>query len=360
MQALTAEGARNTEALAAATAKLRVRVEAIQRMHVALLRPLLFYKPINMKCLPSHARVHPGSRTAFHAFVHYLVRANVGVLRQVPPAGISNNSTLCNLFFVVLWLLGPSMNSSRLLSLPSSPLSHTTSAASAESSPHAKSLQPPNMLTPPVLDTPDESTPQFNPNRHSTSVDSSHRGSVADSPTPSSPLGPATSDAAPTDPSHTPPLPPIYDSAHNYAMNLTAVSTRRSSRRTGGPSSRNKRRASANTRRDDFTFWRFPTAKLFVPDKLPMDTNREAYLGLNRVGGILSEASRNKPQQGEPRYTDMWDVSEALQEAGALLTRSSTHFQRDSSIRTTFSNAHLDYSSIPVPNCVHSWKYAMI
>ena len=73
-------------------------------------------------------------------------------------------------------------------------------------------------------------------------------------------------------------------------------------------------------RHNDSSFWNFPTAKLFVPDKIPMDTNREAYLGLNRVGGILSEAARSKPLQGEPRYTDMWDVSEALQEAGALLS----------------------------------------
>ena len=126
VQAITSEGARNADALAAATSKLRVRVEAIQRMHVALLRPLLFYKPVNMKCLPFNARVHPGSRTAFHAFAHCLVHANVGVLRQVPPAGISNNSTLANLFFVVLWLLGPSMNAARLHSAPSVSYTHLT------------------------------------------------------------------------------------------------------------------------------------------------------------------------------------------------------------------------------------------
>ena len=93
-------------------------------------------------------------------------------------------------------------------------------------------------------------------------------------------------------------------------MSLTAVSTRRTARRRA----RSKRRGN----RDGSSFWHFPTAKLFVPDKLPMDTNREAYLGLNRVGGILSEAARSKPQQGEPRYTDMWDCAEPLQEAGAV------------------------------------------
>jgi hypothetical protein len=51
-----------------------------------------------------------------------------------------------------------------------------------------------------------------------------------------------------------------------------------------------------------------------------MDPHREAYLGLNRVGGILSEAARSKPAGAEARYcADMLDVADALQEAGAPL-----------------------------------------
>jgi hypothetical protein len=325
MQAITPEGTRNIEALATATAKLRVRVEAIQRMHVALLRPLLFYKPINMKCLPSYARFHPGSRTAFHAFVHSMVRANVGVLRQVPPAGISNNSTLANLFFVVLWLLGPSMNAARLSSIPSSPASIAASMASADSSPTAKSLPPPSMLTAPIMDAADDSTTsQPNTTRQGfTGATSSGPGSVNGSPSPSSPLGQTSSDALAgsaglaVDPCLTPPLPLGCDPASRCTPNLTAVATRRVSRRAVDPSSQKNGRGSGGGRRDESSFWHFPTVKLFVPDKLPMDMSKEAYLGLNRVGGILSEAARSKPQPGEPRYTDMWDVAEALQEAGA-------------------------------------------
>ena len=115
-------------------------------------------------------------------------------------------------------------------------------------------------------------------------------------------------------------MPSIREPAQGAQMSLTAVATRRSARRAGDAAPR--RGKPRGGRRDDSSFWHFPTARLFVPDRVAMDTSREAYLGLNRVGGILSEAARSKPPQGEPRHHDMWDVADALQEAGASLSHS--------------------------------------
>ena len=107
MQVLREDGsAQGTEDFTEPMAVLRGRVEAIQRAQVALMRPLLFYPPSVAESLSTVA-THRGSKTAFHAFVIFLVQKNVGVLRQVPPPGTSHNSTLVNLFFVVLWFLGP-------------------------------------------------------------------------------------------------------------------------------------------------------------------------------------------------------------------------------------------------------------
>jgi hypothetical protein len=133
---------------------LRSNAECVQAAHVLLLRPLLFHPASAVTSVPRILQSPSIAPTAFHAVCLHLVRKNIGVLRQVPPPGLSSNSVLVNVFFVVLWFLGPAMTSGPAAAAGSPPPSprkgrsgesHKSQASPrAQSSPCAPSVTSPH------------------------------------------------------------------------------------------------------------------------------------------------------------------------------------------------------------------------
>lgn len=323
---------------------LRGRVEAIQRAQVALMRPLLFYPPSVAEGLASVAG-HRGSKTAFHAFVIFLVQKNVGVLRQVPPPGTSHNSTLVNLFFVVLWFLGPAVQIPAFGQPPSSasstpraaspmrgtcPGPNGTTAHTAEATPadSARGVGAPEAGGTPrggaaaaaaAAETPSRCTPRT-PSLVCVAGPSS--GTLL--PTGARPVTPDLQPRSPVGTSE----PPTADltaivTARNGSLSRWNGSKGRKScsrelegseggGRSCGGTPRGRRRPAASS-----TFWHFPAGDLFLQE----DAGTEPYLELNRVGGILSEAAKNRPEATEPLSIDASDVAAVLRNAGALRLR---------------------------------------
>lgn len=324
---------------------LRGRVESIQRAQVALMRPLLFYPPSVAESFASVAGQR-GAKTAFHAFVIFLVQKNVGVLRQVPPPGTSHNSTLVNLFFVVLWFLGPAVQVPAFGQPPSS-----TSSTPRAASPMRRTSPGTNgAATHTAEPTPAEAArgaaqPESDGTLRDGAAAAAEPRSECTPQTPALACGaglssatvlptgvsPVTPDLQPRSPAGTT-EPPTAD--------LTAIVTarngslaRRSPRRNGSKGRKSYSRelegseggggSSAGTpgsrRRaaGSSTFWNFPAGDFFLQE----DTGTEPYLELNRVGGIMSEAAKNRPEATEPLTIDASDVAAVLRNAGAPRVR---------------------------------------
>lgn len=311
LQVLREDGsAQGTEDFTEPMAVLRGRVEAIQRAQVALMRPLLFYPPSVAESLSTVA-THRSSKTAFHAFVIFLVQKNVGVLRQVPPPGTSHNSTLVNLFFVVLWFLGPAVQIQAFGRPPSR----------AASSPRAES--PTHRVSGGCSGSADGDLDQGGAPRNGAAAAAERLEIQACGAEPADAgLQPRSPIAAVEPPDLT-----AIATARNGA---TAPTVSRSPRRNGSKKSRKScskeldgpdcsgqscggtprsRRASASAS----TFWNFPAGEFF----LQQDAGSEPYLELNRVGGILSEAAKNRPEASEPLSIDASDVAVVLRNSGA-------------------------------------------
>lgn len=329
---------------------LRGRVEAIQRTQVALMRPLLFYPPSAADSLASVA-THRGSKTAFHALVIFLVQKNVGVLRQVPPPGTSHNSTLVNLFFVVLWFLGPSVR------IPV----HSCSANDTCGTPTASS--------------PACGAVGAGLGAASTALE----GGCEFDLTPPEPVRPAAGAAAGVSPCNgrlaaavvsTTPLPvgaaPVTPELEQRTQagasgravaELTAIVTTRNGavdgpRRNGskkgcrggskeldggsdnGGRSRGGTPQSCKRRPATSTFWSFPAWDFFLHD----DAGSEAYLGLNRVGGILSEAAKNQPEDSEPLSVNASGVAAVLKSSGTEPACTTTQHSRCRAASPPFSD----------------------
>jgi hypothetical protein len=224
--------------------------------HVQLLRPLLFHPPSELLCLPSSLRSrHSGVVTAFHGFVLHLVKRNVGVLRQVQPSGLTNNSVLTNIFYVVLWLLCPALarppptgdNGSSASSPPSSPQHSVGREDRACGGRRHRDGRGPNWPSSP------------------------RRGRCA-AATCSAPLLPTSMSMDATPMGRQPPSPNKGAEPHQSAQ-INSL-------------------------------WYFPV-RMFVPTHQPVDAAHDHYLGLNRVGGLISEAMKCSPSKAELKPMDM-------------------------------------------------------
>eukprot|EP00892_Ulva_mutabilis_P009450 jgi/Ulvmu1/6878/UM031_0083.1 len=292
------------------------RVEAIQRTQVALMRPLLFYPASAADSLASVAS-HRGSKTAFHALVIFLVQKNVGVLRQVPTPGMSHNSTLVNLFFVVLWFLGPAVrvspHGSRRSSTDASgtPTAGSRAGSSSDVCKDAATSRPAGLAgnaTADALRAVDGATAPI--------------GAAA---------APARSGGLPDKAAPAADQVPQAGGSACQAVDLTAIVTTRNSSGAASTGPSPRRNGSKNGRRhrsQDLdgggtprsrghqpvasTFWTFPAGDFFLQD----EAAAEPYLDLNRVGGILSEAAKNQPEDWEPLSVDASGVAEVLRSSG--------------------------------------------
>jgi hypothetical protein len=71
------------------------------------------------------------------------------------------------------------------------------------------------------------------------------------------------------------------------------------------------------------SLWHFPVS-LFVPRHPPVDSSHDHYLGLNRVGGLISEAMKSVPSRAELKPVDMSHLAADIAAAGPQLSTSQT------------------------------------
>lgn len=295
------ESSDGKEAYQASLAQLRARYDAVHAAHVALLRPLLFHAASALPWLPPALQSRSAAPTAFHGIVYHLIHRNTGVLKQVQPVGLSDNGVLVNVFFVIAWLLGPALSR-----LPPT-LTESSDSEGSEGDEAVAALgacvrgaradrTPPGRSRVRARGHARESkSPQTAeaqlPRGGSVGAAAAAAARSTDGAAPARTVRAAASTTPPRSPTA-----PQYGSPRGFG-------------RGGRPAMRG-----AGSQHS--SIWRFPVS-LFVPSKVPVEAAADHYLGLNRVGGLVSEAMKATPAVEELEAVDLRSIAADVVATGA-------------------------------------------